>query len=162
VRFVSSDGKEASFEIIENGKKRNVKIATKESLVKAHSQMRDLTIIKLNKSTLYLSNGLELKRGDKLNPYSYNIRVQEIMIQKAIQNHFRIERELLARDIKIKPLTLFFIDNIEEYRSGDGYIKITVENLITQEIKVLRLQGYLFRGFWDSLRVFNSWGVPFP
>jgi len=137
VRFVSSDGKEASFEVIENGKKRNVKIATKESLVKAHSQMRDLTIIKLNKSTLYLSNGLELKRGDKLNPYSYNIRVQEIMIQKAIQNHFRIERELLARDIKIKPLTLFFIDNIEEYRSGNGYIKITVENLITQEIKRL-------------------------
>ncbi len=57
MRFVSSDGKEASFEVIENGKKRNVKIATKESLVKAHSQMRDLTIIKLNKSTLYLSNG---------------------------------------------------------------------------------------------------------
>jgi type III restriction enzyme len=137
VRFVSSDGKEASFEVIENGKKRNVKIATKESLVKAHSQMRDLTIIKLNKSTLYLSNGLELKRGDKLNPYSYNIRVQEIMIQKAIQNHFWIERELLARDIKIKPLTLFFIDNIEEYRNTNGYIKITVENLITQEIKRL-------------------------
>ncbi|WDC84270.1 hypothetical protein PL321_19050 [Caloramator sp. mosi_1] len=45
------------------------------------------------------------------------------MIKKAIKKHFEIERQLLTREVKIKPLTLFFIDNIDEYRNEDGYIK---------------------------------------
>jgi len=137
VKFVNSDGKEASFELLENAKKKTIKISKKESFSKVHSEMTNLFIENLNKSTVLLSNGLEMKKGDKINPYSYAQTLQEIMIRKAVKHHFEKEKELLTRDVKIKPLTLFFIDNIEEYRNKDGYIKITVEKLIKAEVENL-------------------------
>ncbi|MBN8568067.1 MAG: type III restriction-modification system endonuclease [Ignavibacteria bacterium] len=134
VKFIESDGTEARFELIENNKRKTVTVSKKESLKKVHPEMTDLGIENLNKSTVVLSNGLEMKRGDKINPYSYAEKLQEIMIQKAIRNHFEIEKQLLTRDVKIKPLTLFFIDNIEEYRNKEGYIRQTVEQYIKLEI----------------------------
>lgn len=46
--------------------------------------------------------------------------------------------------MRIKPLTLFFIDNIEQYRNKDGqlrqlveqYIKLEVESLLKTETNV--------------------------
>ena len=137
VKFIDSDGTEASFELNENDKRKTVKLKKKDSLQTVHSEMSDLSIENLNKSTVVLSNGLEMKKGDKINPYSYAEKLQETMIQKAIQKHFELEKEFLTRDVKIKPLTLFFIDNIDEYRNKDGYIKKTVEQLAKAEIENL-------------------------
>lgn len=137
VKFIDSDGTEASFELIENDKRKTVTVSKKESLKKVHPEMTDLGIENLNKSTVVLSNGLEMKKGDKINPYSYAEKLQETMIQKAIRKHFELEKEFLTRDVKIKPLTLFFIDNIDEYRNKDGYIKKTVEQLAKAEIEKL-------------------------
>ena len=137
VKFIDSDGTEASFELNENDKRKTVKLKKKDSLQTIHSEMSDLSIENLNKSTVVLSNGLEMKKGDKINPYSYAEKLQETMIQKAIQKHFQLEKEFLTRDVKIKPLTLFFIDNIDEYRNKDGYIKKTVEQLAKAEIENL-------------------------
>lgn len=137
IKFIDSDGIEASFELIENNRSKAVKVSKKESLKKVHPEMTDLFIENLNKSTVVLSNGLELKKGDKINPYSYAEKLQEIMIQRALQNHFKIEKELLTREVKIKPLTLFFIDNIDEYRNKDGYIRKTVEQYIKAEVEEL-------------------------
>jgi type III restriction enzyme len=137
VKFIDSDGTEASFELIENDKRKTIKISKKDSLKKIHPEMSDLGIENLNKSTVVLTNGLEMKKGDKINPYSYAEKLQETMIQKAIKHHFEIEKSLLTRDVKIKPLTLFFIDNIDEYRNKDGYIRKTVEQYIELEIKEL-------------------------
>jgi type III restriction enzyme len=137
VKFIDSDGTEASFELNENNQRKTIKVSKKESLKKVHPEMTDLGIENLNKSTVVLSNGLEMKKGDKINPYSYAEKLQETMIQKAIKHHFVIEKELLTREVKIKPLTLFFIDNIDEYRNKDGYIKKTVEQLAKAEIENL-------------------------
>ena len=137
VKFVNSDGKEASFNLIENDKKKFFKLAKKESLEKVHSAMTDLFIESLNTTTVVLSNGLVLKKGDKVSPYSYSETLQETMIQKAIEHHFEQEKIYLTREVKIKPLTLFFIDNIEEYRNKDGYIKKTVEKYIKAEVEKL-------------------------
>jgi type III restriction enzyme len=137
VKFIDSDGTEASFELIENDKRKTVRISKKESLTKIHPEMSDLGIEKLNKSTVALSNGLEMKKGDKINPYSYAEKLQETMIQKAIKHHFDIEKQLLTRDVKIKPLSLFFIDNIDEYRNKDGYLRKTIELYIKAEIEEL-------------------------
>ena len=137
VKFIDSDGTEASFELIENDKRKTVTVSKKESLKKVHPVMTDLGIENLNKSTVVLSNGLEMKKGDKINPYSYAEKLQETMIQKAIKHHFEIEKELLTREVKIKPLTLFFIDNIDEYRNKEGYIRKTVEQYIKAEIEEL-------------------------
>lgn len=137
LKFIDSDGIEASFELNENDKRKTLKLKKKDSLQTVHSEMSDLSIENLNKSTVVLSNGLEMKKGDKINPYSYAEKLQETMIQKAIQKHFEIEKEFLTRDVKIKPLTLFFIDNIDEYRNKTGYIKKTVEQLAKVEIENL-------------------------
>ncbi|HOJ38685.1 MAG TPA: type III restriction-modification system endonuclease [Ignavibacteriales bacterium] len=138
VKFIDSDGTEATFELIENNKSRTVKkVSKKESLKKVHPEMTDLFIENLNKSTVVLSNGLELKKGDKMNPYSYAEKLQEIMIQRAIKHHFEIEKQLLKREVKIKPLTLFFIDNIYEYRNKDGYLRKTVEQFVKFEVEEL-------------------------
>lgn len=137
VKFIDSDGTEASFELIENEKRKPVTVTKKESLKKIHPEMSDLGIENLNKSTVVLTNGLEMKKGDKINPYSYAEKLQETMIQKAIKHHFEIEKQLLTREVKIKPLTLFFIDNIDEYRNKEGYIRKTVEQYIKAEIEEL-------------------------
>jgi len=137
VRLVGSDGIEASFELIDGKGRTTFKIGKGEGLEKIHSAMTNLSIEKLNKSTVALSNGIAMKKGDKINPYSYDETLQETMIKKTVSNHFKIEKALLARDAKIKPLTLFFIDNIEEYRGKDGYIRTLVEQYIEAEIKAL-------------------------
>ncbi len=137
VKFIDSDGTEASFELTENDHKKIITVSKKESLKKVHEEMTDLMIENLNKNTVILSNGLELKKGDKINPYSYAETLQEIMIQKAIKHHFEIEKKLLTRAVKIKPITLFFIDNIDEYRNEEGYIRITVEKYIKAEVTEL-------------------------
>src|SRR5690554_7724050 len=99
--------------------------------------MTDLTIENLNKTKVVLSNGLELKKGDKINPYSYAQTLQEIMIQKAVKHHFELEKSYLTRDVRIKPLTLFFIHNIDESRGESGYIKSTLEQLVKAEVETL-------------------------
>lgn len=137
VKLLDADGNEASFEIIDNGKRKIVKLVKKESLHKVHSEMNDLIIENLNKTKVVLSNGLELKKGDKINPFSYAQTLQEIMLQKAVKSHFELEKAYLTRAVKIKPLTLFFIDNIEEYRHQNGYLKTTIEQLVEAEIKQL-------------------------
>ena len=137
VSFVDSDGTEASFKLTENQTEKTVKLAKKDSLQKLHPEMTSLTIENLTKSTVVLSNGLEMKKGDKINPYSYAERLQETMIQKAIQHHFEIERALLTRAVRIKPITLFFIDNIDEYRHQEGYLRKTIETCIRVEVEKL-------------------------
>jgi len=137
VKLNSTNGTEATFELLDEGKKQTFKLTKKESLQRVHSAMEDLFVESLNKSKVVLSNGIELSRGDKLNPYSYAEKLQEIMIQKAIKSHFENEKELLTRTVKIKPITLFFIDNIEEYRNENGYLRTTIERLIKVEVERL-------------------------
>lgn len=137
VKLNNTDGKVATFELLENKSKKTFKLTKKESLQRVHSAMENLLVESLNKSKVVLSNGIELSKGDKLNPYSYAEKLQEIMIQKAIKSHFENEKQLLSRPVKIKPITLFFIDNIEEYRNENGYLKTTIESLIEAEIEAL-------------------------
>lgn len=133
LRLTDTDGKEAHFELIENNSQKKIVLTKGDDFERAHSAMHGLQIVQLNKTTVLLSNGLELKKGDKLNPYSYSETLQDRMLQKTIFHHFELERELLCREVRIKPLTLFFIDNIEEYRNTEGHLRKTVELLIKAE-----------------------------
>lgn len=137
VKLIDTDGKEASFEVNEGTTKKSIKIGKGDSLSRVHPQMTDLFLEQMNKSKIVLSNGLELKKGDKINPYSYAQTLQEMMIQKAIKKHFEIEKDLLTREVRIKPLTLFFIDNIDEYRNKDGHLRQLVEQYIKAEVESL-------------------------
>lgn len=137
VKLIDTDGKEASFEVNEGISKKTIKISKGDSLSRVHPQMTDLFLEQMNKSKVVLSNGLEMKKGDKINPYSYAQTLQEIMVQKAVKKHFEIEKDLLTREVRIKPLTLFFIDNIEEYRNKDGNLRQLVEQYIKAEVERL-------------------------
>lgn len=118
VTLLSTDGKEAKFELNINGVKTTKTLTKGESMSKIHPEMHDLMIENLNKSTVVLSNGLELKRNSKINPYSYSQSLQDKMMEKTIAKHFELERDLLTREDRIKPLSLFFIDDIEGYRDA--------------------------------------------
>ena len=129
---------EASFELSQNGTKKTFKLAKKESLSRVHPAMSDLDVSEFNKNKLVLSNGLEMRKGDVINPFSYAETLQNKMIQQAIVRHFEIEKELLSQSPRIKPLSLFFIDNIASYRDKDGAMRTYFE----QSIKV-HLEGLI-------------------
>lgn len=135
IELIDLDGKEAKFKVVEGKTSKVVPLIKKESLGKLHSEIHDLFIEKMNKSEVVLSNGLSLRKREKINPYSFSETLEEAMIKNAIKNHFKIEKELLDDRIlsgkpKIKPLTLFFIDNIEEYRNKEGKLRRVVEQAI--------------------------------
>lgn len=128
---------EAIFELNQNGKKKTFKLAKKESLSRVHSAMSDLDVSEFNKSKLVLSNGLEMRKGDVINPYSYAETLQNKMIQQAIVRHFEIEKELLSQSPRIKPLSLFFIDNIASYRDKEGAMRTYFEQSIKAHLEGL-------------------------
>lgn len=94
-------------------------------------QHRDETVARL-------SNGIELPNGYTLMAGSFSQSYQEIMLAQALENHFKIERELFERKVKIKPSTLFFIDSIRSYRgdeNNEGWLKQKFEELLVDTIK---------------------------
>ncbi len=127
---------EVTFELNDNGKKSKVKLIEGQSLANIHNAIEHLEIEKVSKTKIVLSDGLEMKKGDKINPHSYSGTVQTIMLKETIKKHFEIEKDLLTRDVKIKPLTLFFIDDIESYRDTKT-LAIEVESLIKGEVEKL-------------------------
>lgn len=113
------------------------KLLKNDSLEIIHSAMKNLTVVSFNKSKLVLSNGLELRKGDSINPFSYDETLQNKMIHAAIVRHFEIERELLLQRPRIKPLTLFFIDNIPSYRDKNGAMRLYFEHVLKTHIEYL-------------------------
>jgi type III restriction enzyme len=131
---------ESVFELNQAGSKETFKLIKGESLGKIHPEMAGVIIEKHNQSVVLLSNGLELKKGDTINPYSYAESLQDKMMASAVKRHFDLERTYLTRPVKIKPLTLFFIDDIEGYR-GDhqitGNLKTKFESFVKAHAEAL-------------------------
>lgn len=137
VTLTNIEGTEARFRLNTNGQITIHRLSIKDSLEIIHEAMQGLFIENLNRSTVVLSNGLELKRSDKINPYSYAQSMQQQMMQQAIAKHFEIEKKLLTREVKIKPLTLFFIDDIASWRDQDGQLRTYFETITKAHIKKL-------------------------
>lgn len=128
---------QATFELTHNDKKTTFKLSKSASLETVHPEMRSLEVVAFNKTTLVLSNGLELRKGDSINPYSFSDTLQNKMIQQTIVRHFELERELLTQSPRIKPLSLFFIDNISSYRNKEGEMRVFFEKSIKAHIEHL-------------------------
>ncbi|WP_211705099.1 hypothetical protein, partial [Mycobacterium tuberculosis] len=87
-----------------------------------------------------LSNGVTLPKRQSIHPSSFSNTYQEILIKKAIDEHFEKELELFNRPSKIKPLTLFFIDDISSYRdfgNNEPYITNIFERLLKMKLEEL-------------------------
>ncbi|ADO83843.1 type III restriction-modification system endonuclease [Ilyobacter polytropus] len=133
-----NDGKEAKFIYInELGKKQTFTLSKKDDFSVVHSEMKGLTIEAINKTRALLSNGIEMKKKDKLNPYSYSEILQEKMIREAIEKHFDIEEENMTKvnSPRIKTMSLFFIDSIESYRNQEDSSKEHIRIFFEQELE---------------------------
>ncbi|OOF82328.1 restriction endonuclease subunit R [Rodentibacter ratti] len=139
LKLTALSGNEATFELYENGKTQVFHLNKGDDLAQIHPDIFALKVEAMNKTTLALSNGVELKAGALINPYSYSETVQDAMMKKAIAEHFKLERNLLTQTSpRIKPLTLFFIDDIAGYRSDNqiaGSLKAKFESWILAEAK---------------------------
>lgn len=153
IKLIDLDGKEATF-ILD---KQAFKLSKGENLNRIHQAISDLFVSEMNKSVLVLSNGIELKKGDTINPYSYSDTVRDKMMRQAIREHFVLEKELLTRNGgRIKPLTLFFIDDIAGYRDEknqlSGSLKTVFEQMVKAELEH-RLQtenNEFLRQYWQT------------
>lgn len=139
IQFKGLDNEQAIFALGE----QDFHLSENDDLSQIHHAISDLSVIGVSKKhgTVLLSNGLELKRGDKINPYSYNDPVRDKMMRQAIKQHFQLEQQLLTRTDggRIKPLTLFFIDDIQGYRDEQnqlsGSLKTTFEQMLKAELE---------------------------
>lgn len=153
IKLIDLDGKEATF-ILD---KQEFKLSKGENLNRIHQAISDLFVSEMNKSVLVLSNGMELKKGDTINPYSYSDTVRDKMMRQAIREHFILEKQLLTRNGgRIKPLTLFFIDDIAGYRDEknqlSGSLKTVFEQMVKAELEH-RLQtenDEFLRQYWQT------------
>ncbi len=85
-----------------------------------------------------LSNDLELETGMELVEGIFSNSYQEQLIQQAIDAHFEKEIENFHRNgFKIKTIALFFIDSIDSYRKGNGWLKQTFERLLNKKLDCL-------------------------
>lgn len=153
IKLLDLDGKEAIFVL----NKQEYKLSKGDNLSRIHQAINDLFVSEMNKTTLVLSNGMELKKGDTINPYSYSDTVRDKMMRQAIREHFVLEKELLTRNGgRIKPLTLFFIDDIAGYRDEknqlSGSLKTVFEQMVKAELEH-RLQtenDEFLRQYWQT------------
>jgi type III restriction enzyme len=155
LKLIKSTTNEATLELNENGNVRLFKLAKGDSLSKTHGEIHDLYIESLNTKIIVLSNGIELKKGESINPFSYSDTLEDNMMRKAIKEHFKIERELLTEKPRIKPLTLFFIDDIEGYRDGNnitGSLKRKFEEWVVAEAKAMLIdeQDRFYRSYLEQ------------
>lgn len=146
--------KVANFQLIEKGKNDHIRTYSLEagdSLGRVHPEIRDLFIENISAKTVGLSNGNILEKGMSLNPYSFSESYQEILIAKAIDEHFKKEKAYFERVPRIKPLTLFFIDQVDSFRLEEGYIRKIFENKLKEKVKEILQNHEISEEYRDYL-----------
>ncbi|MDR2708650.1 MAG: type III restriction-modification system endonuclease [Elusimicrobiota bacterium] len=100
-----------------------------------------------NANSAVLSNELEISPGMDILPDVFSDNYQELILKKALDEHFKKEAENFLRPNtnnapKIKTLSLFFIENIESFRDEEGLLKEgwlrkTFTKLLKEKLKEL-------------------------
>ena len=75
-----------------------------------------ITDIKENTNTIYFRNGEHIRKGEVMGDVTEKT-IQQIQIRETIASHFEKERKLFQQGIKT--LSLFFIDEVANYKSYD-------------------------------------------
>ncbi|QIM63431.1 restriction endonuclease subunit R [Pasteurellaceae bacterium Orientalotternb1] len=111
---------EARFELSTKEGRTSFTLAIGENLNKVHPAIDDLILTKIHqrKSLVVFNETIEIELNGSIKPYSYSNQITDKMLRQAVREHFKAEKTLLSRADKIKPLTLFFIDDIAGYRDG--------------------------------------------
>lgn len=97
-----------------------------------------LSIQSIDNKGVYFSNGQYKNINEPFDVSVYMNSYVEGMIKLAIDRHFESERVNFARNIKIKTLALFFIDDIYSYRENgeqELYLEKTFERLLKEKLE---------------------------
>lgn len=138
VRLTSIEDENATLTLIEDKTESSYKLKAKDNLSIIHPNFKNIFIDQINKRFILLSNGYTFALKSSIYPGIYSDTYQSILMKKAIDEHFSKEKILFERPSKIKPLTLFFIDDIYSYREIDGndtYIKDLFEGLLENKLR---------------------------
>lgn len=120
VKILSIDSKKSvTFNYKTSSSSKTFTLQAGESLGLINQDLAGLSISGIGNGFIELSNGQEKRTGEEFTVDIYSESYQEQMIRLAIHRHFETERKNFERQIKIKTLALFFIDNIESYRGDD-------------------------------------------
>ena len=135
LRLVSTNPPIAKFEYKIDKKSKIYDLAKGDDLGRVDKNLSNIKIEKLNRKNVLLNNGVEMKIGDMINPFTYSQTLQQKMLEVALDAHFKNERKLMKRSPRIKPLALFFISDIESYREKDGALRTEFEDLIKSKME---------------------------
>ncbi len=129
---------EAKFELRTKEERKNFILSVGESLNKVHPAVDDLILTNIHpkKNLVVFNEMIEVELNKSIKPYAYSNQVADKMMRQALREHFKVEQELLNRADKIKPLTLFFIDDIAGYREDgniSGSLKARFEACVKDE-----------------------------
>ena len=129
----------ARLELITENAKRTFELERNDSLKQIDDSFENIIIEGIGK-TLLLSNGQELSVGNEIFTDVFSTSYQRVMIQNALDSHFKTEKDNFKRKDKIKTLALFFIDDIDSYRENKQnpaptYLKDIFEELLKLKIK---------------------------
>lgn len=136
--FIGIENNQAKFILKEQGKSEVIKqvaLSAGESLGVIDENLAHLCVEKISKTNVVLNTHNDdegLKKGDKIPLNAYLPQMQTQMLKEALQKHFELEKRLMQSQTKIKPLTLFFIEDIESYRNNDStkeILRIEFENI---------------------------------
>lgn len=138
------DGRAKTMTLRDESTKKSYEFSRNDNqLSKIHPAFAGLTFDNVARSqelgatVATLSNGKEMPKDYTLVSGSLSQSYQETMMQQALENHFRIEKDLFEQSRKIKPSTLFFIDSIHSYRgdNNDGWLKTTFEKMLKAQLE---------------------------
>ncbi|WP_104744267.1 DEAD/DEAH box helicase family protein [Helicobacter acinonychis] len=126
--LLNADQKSAKIAFYKAGILKQSAFLKGEDLGKIDAQFSGISLVKSAKDKAYLSDGTTLEKAS-----SYKLVQDEIstLLEKAIDLHFEKEKFLFSQNIK--PLSLFFIPRIEDFRQIEGkgtpFIKTEFERL---------------------------------
>ena len=134
------DRKNARLELITDKGKKTFELELEDSLRSIDESFENIKIVGISKNSLILSNGQEISIGNEIYTDIYSTSYQKVMIQNALDSHFKVEKQNFKRKDKIKTLMLFFIDDIDSYRENKQnpvptYLKDIFEELLIEKIK---------------------------
>lgn len=87
-----------------------------------------ITDINVNTNTVYFRNGEHLRKGDVTGDVSEKA-IQQVQIRETVKSHFEKERMLFQQGIKT--LSLFFIDEVANYKGYDEHGEVVKGDLWT-------------------------------
>lgn len=130
--LLSANSKSAKLSFLKAGIEKHDTFTKSTDLGRLDSSLSGVSIVKITKDKVYLSNGETLEKTK-----SYKLQESEIstLLEKTIHLHF--EKEAILFQKNIKALSLFFIPNIEDFREIEGkdapFIKNEFERLYKQK-----------------------------